>query len=111
MFLTVESLICSASSMLLHFVLRILFLKLQFWFFVSLVASGFSYWVLSHQCKGGTTGFGIMQVACCRKIKTYITVSILSAECTHCFIDQVIHSFDDISVFLCLDLHQCKKIY
>lgn len=53
----------------------ILFLGVCFWsyrfLFFFFMASGFSYWILVHEYKGGSTGFGIKQMYCCRKIKTY----------------------------------------
>lgn len=43
------------------------------------MTSGFSYWTLPHQYKGGRIGFRIMQAYWCRKIK-HVQVTVFSTQ-------------------------------
>lgn len=105
--LTIESLVRSASTMLLHSVLRILLLKLQMSFFFFLY--GIWIFLLDTASPVQRRKYRLWNNANVGKSKyTRTTVLILSAECTHCFVDQMIHSFADISVAFCVLIYVLK---
>lgn len=76
----VEILICNISGMFILFLgLCVTSYRFIYLFIFPFMTSGFSYWTLPHQYKGGRIGFRIMQAYWCRKIK-HVQVTVFSTQ-------------------------------